>query len=213
VTRPAARQRASRLGPLPAAEWTPEERELLRGGLARADRYLSGEPDAPPMPPILGLLARHPRIGGPWLAFSGTLLDGGTLGPGDRELLILRVGWRTRCRYQWAQHVGIGQAAGLTPEQIAAVPDGPGAGVWTDRQRDLLLAADQLLNEHVIDDGTWERLAARLDERQLLELTFVVGSYACLAMVLNSAGLEPAAGSDLHAVPVRHAAQGSERIQ
>jgi alkylhydroperoxidase family enzyme len=176
--------------------WTPEDRELLRGGLARADRYLSGDADAPPMPAILGLLARHPRIGGPWLAFSGTLLDAGTLRPDDRELLILRVAWRTSCQYEWAQHVGIGQAAGLSPEQIAAVADDPGSGTWTGYQRDLLLAVDQLLDDHVIDDGTWERLAAHLDERQLLELTFVIGSYACLAMVLNSAGLEPPAGPD-----------------
>jgi AhpD family alkylhydroperoxidase len=180
-----------RLRPLPAAQWTAEDRELLRGGLARADRYLTGDADAPPVPPILGLFARHPRIAGPWLAFSGTLLDGGTLSPDDRELLILRVGWRTHCGYEWDQHVRIGQDAGLTPEQIAAVRDGADCGIWTDRQRDLLRAADQMLDDHVIDDGTWERLAAHLDERQLLELTFVVGSYACLAMVLNSAGLEP----------------------
>jgi len=34
-------------------------------------------------------------------------------------------------------------------------------------------------------------LAAHFDKRQLLEICFVVGSYACLAMVLNSAGLIP----------------------
>jgi alkylhydroperoxidase family enzyme len=179
--------------PLPAGEWTQEERGLLSGNLARADRYLSGDADAPPMPAILGLFARHPQVTAPWLAFSGTLLDRGTLDPRDRELLILRVGARTSCRYEWAQHVGIGQAAGLTPGQIAAVADGPCSPVWTGRERDLLLAADQLLDDHVIDDRTWERLAACLDERQLLELTFVVGSYACLAMVLNSAGLAPPA--------------------
>src|SRR5262249_38957663 len=82
-------------------------------------------------------------------------------------------------------------------------PDGAQSEVWTDHQRNLLRAADQLLDDHVIDDGTWERLAAQLDERQLLELTFVVGSYACLAMVLNSAGLEPPAGPDLPAGPPR----------
>jgi len=181
----------SRVTPLPAAEWTQAERELLSGNLARADRYLSGEPDAPPMPAILGLFARHPRVTGPWLAFSGTLLDAGTLEPRDRELLILRVAARARSHYEWAQHVRIAAAAGLTSRQITAVPDGPGAPGWTDRQRDLLNAADQLLDDHVIDDATWARLAAFLDERQLLELAFVVGSYACLAMVLNSVGLEP----------------------
>jgi 4-carboxymuconolactone decarboxylase len=197
VTRPAA----ARLGPLPVAMWTQEERALLRGNLPRADQYLSGDPGAPPMPPILGLLARHPQVGGAWLAFGAVLLDAGTLDPRDRELLILRISWRTQCRYEWAQHVGIGLAEGLTREQVDAVPDGAAAGIWTDGQRDLVRAADELLDDHVIHDGTWERLAARFDERQLLELAFVIGSYACLAMVLNSVGLpppgEPDVGSEL----------------
>jgi AhpD family alkylhydroperoxidase len=187
------------MGPLPVSEWTEEDRELLRGNLPRADRYLSGEADAPPMPAILGLFARHSRVGAPWLAFSGTLLDDGALDPRDRELLILRVGHRTGCRYQWAQHVGMAETAGLTLEQIAAVAAGAAtdaAAVWTDRDRDLLRAVDQLVDDHVIDDATWARLVTHLDERQLLELTFVVGSYVCLAMVLNSVGLEPAALPD-----------------
>jgi alkylhydroperoxidase family enzyme len=198
----------TRVAPLPAAEWTQEERDLLCGNLARADRYLSGDPDAPPMPAILGLFARHPRVTAPWLAFSGTLLDAGTLDPRDRELLILRVAARARSRYEWVQHVVIGQAAGLTQEQVAGVAEGPQSGIWTARQRDLLHAADQLLDDHVIDDATWARLAARFDERQLLELTFVVGSYACLAMVLNSAGLEPPAGQPPAGTPSDHTKGG-----
>lgn len=187
---------APRMRPLPIAEWAEEERELLRGNMARADRYLTGAADAPPVPSILGLFARHPRLSAPWLAFSGTLLDDGTLDPRDRELLILRVGHRTGCRYQWAQHVGMARAAGLEPEQIAALRDGADTGTWSERDRDILLAADQLVDGHTIDDALWERLAGRFDERRLLELLFVVGSYVCLAMVLNSVGLEPSNGSD-----------------
>ncbi|MFB4297578.1 carboxymuconolactone decarboxylase family protein [Actinomadura sp. NTSP31] len=184
------------------AEWAEEERELLRGNMARADRYLTGDADAPPLPSILGLFARHPRLGASWLAFSGMLLDDGTLDPRDRELLILRVGWRTRCRYQWAQHVGMAQAAGLAPEQVAAVPEGAAAEIWTERDRDILRAVDQLVDGHTVDDATWERLAGHFDERRLLELLFAVGGYTCLAIVLNSVGLEPAGGPDPETVPV-----------
>jgi 4-carboxymuconolactone decarboxylase len=196
------------MGPLPVAEWAEEERELLRGQLDRADRYLTGDADAPPMPPILGLFARHPRLGASWLGYSAALLDDGTLDPRDRELLILRVGWRTRCRYQWAQHVQMARAAGLTPAQIEAVPDGAAAELWTERDRDILRATDQLVADNVIDDATWERLAAHFDDRQLLELLFVVGSYLCLALVLNSVGLVPTAGPAPHAGPITGAVPG-----
>ncbi|WP_018505869.1 carboxymuconolactone decarboxylase family protein [Parafrankia discariae] len=185
-----------RLPPLPVAEWTEEDRDLLRGNLARADRYLSGAADAPPMPPILGLFARHSQVGARWLAFNGTLIESGTLSPRDRELLILRVGARTGCRYQWAEHLRMAQAAGLTFDQVSAVREGASAPLWSERDRDLLCAADQLVDDHVLDDALWEALASRFDERQLLEVIFVVGSYVCLAMLLNSVGLLPATGAD-----------------
>jgi 4-carboxymuconolactone decarboxylase len=179
-----------RLRPLPAAEWTEQERVLLRGRLERADHYLSGEPDAPPIPPILGLLARHPRVGGSWLAFSGTLMDRASLTERDRELLILRVGHRTGSRYLSLQHVNLGLAAGLTPQEVHALGGGSETHDWCDRDRTLIRAADELVDRHVLSDATWLGLSAAFDEQQLLELLFVIGSYVCLAMVLNSVGLE-----------------------
>jgi 4-carboxymuconolactone decarboxylase len=187
-----------RLRPLPAVEWTEQERGLLRGGLARADHYLSGEPDSLPIPPILGLLARHPRVGGAWLAFSGALIDRASLTERDRELLILRVGHRTSCRYLSMQHSDMGRAAGLTPDEVRALGGASETHGWCDRDRTLIGAADELVDHHVLTDATWLGLSAALDEQQLLELLFVVGSYVCLAMVLNSAGLETAS-TDLEA--------------
>jgi AhpD family alkylhydroperoxidase len=159
--------------------------------LAVADRYLSGLPDAPPMPGILGLLGHHPSLAANWLALSGGLLEHPALEPCDRELLILRVSWRTQCRYEWEQHARMAEECGLSAAQVAAAVDDPAAQVWSDRQRDLLMAADQMIESYRIDDATWRRLATTFDEQQLLELLFVVGSYLCLALVLNSAGLEP----------------------
>ena len=53
---------------------------------------------------------------------------------------------------------------------------------------------DQLVDHFRIDDDTWARLAAQLDERQLVEVAFVVGTYACLAMLFNSVGIQLEAG-------------------
>jgi alkylhydroperoxidase family enzyme len=105
--------------------------------------------------------------------------------------MILRVAWRTRSLYEWLQHVRLARQLGIDAGQIEAIPRGAGAGVWTALESDLLSATDQLLDRHRIDDATWARLAAHFDARQLVELAFVVGSYACLAMLFNSAGLQP----------------------
>ncbi len=185
-----------RLEPLAAEEWGPEAREMLRGRLAVADKYLSGLPDAPPLPGILGLFGHHPSLAANWLAFSAGLIENPVLAPCDRELLILRVSWRTQCHYEWAQHVGMAENAGLTPLHVAAVAGDAGATVWSDRQSDMLSATDQMVEDHRIDDATWRRLARYFDEQQLLEFLFVVGSYLCLALVLNCAGLGPDRDAD-----------------
>lgn len=183
----------SRLPPISGGELADGARDLLRGNLARADQYLTGAPDAPPMPPILELLARHPRIGAPWLSFSASLLDEGSLRDRDRELLILRVAFRTDCEYLKAQHVPMARASGLAAMQLDAVGDFQARSPWDDRDQTLLEAADELISQHTIKDPTWDRLAESFDEQQLLEILFVVGSYTCLSMVLNAVGLEAAA--------------------
>jgi 4-carboxymuconolactone decarboxylase len=182
-----------RLAVLPTAEWGEQERAFLRGHLASADKYLSADPDGPAIPPILGLLARHPRLGGAWLSLSGVLLDDSSLAVRDRELLILRVGHRTDNRYLWSQHLAMGAEAGLGPDDLRALGAGPATDHWSERDLHLVDAVDELIDQQALSDETWRGLRAFFDEQQLLELLFLVGSYACLAMVLNSVGLEPQA--------------------
>lgn len=190
MTRP-----ASRLLPLSAHSLGAEQRDLLRGKLRAADRYLSGAPDAPPLPAVLGLLAHHPGIAGPWLALSSALLDEPVLDARVRELAVLRVGWLTQCSYIWTQHIQMGLKAGLSLGDIAALGTVQDPR-WDGGDLDVLRAVDQLVESQTIDDRTWERLTERFDEQQLLEVLFVVGSWACMAMVFNSVGLEPDAGTD-----------------
>ncbi|MBO2447702.1 carboxymuconolactone decarboxylase family protein [Actinomadura barringtoniae] len=186
-----------RLAPLAPEQWDEPTRTQLRGHVKRIDQYLSGAPGAPRMPNVLGVLGHHARLAGAWLNYNGVLLDDPTLEPCHRELMILRVAWRTGSVYEWVQHARIAARLGVTAEQIEALADtGPGGdgwagtGPWTHLEALLLHAADQLIDRCAIGDATWAALETHLDARQLLEVPFVVGSYLCLAMVFNSVGLE-----------------------
>jgi alkylhydroperoxidase family enzyme len=142
------------------------------------------------MPGALGLFAHHVDIGAAWMAFNEVLAgDKSTLEPQVRELAILRVAWKCEANYEWMQHARIGRHAGLTTEQLYAIPDGPGATVWSPLERSLLTAADEIVDERRIRAGTWAALSEHLDAPQLLELCFVIGSYLCFAAVTNSVGL------------------------
>jgi 4-carboxymuconolactone decarboxylase len=185
---------APRFTPLAIDDWLAEDRALLRGKLPAADRYLSDDAGAARLPNILGLFGHHPRLAAQWLGWNASLLEISTLAPRLRELVILRVAWRTQCQYEWAQHELMGRDAGMTEDEVAAVA---GRGwPWDGVERDLLDATDQVIEGFRVGDETWERLSGRFDHEELLELLFLVGSYCALAQVLNSVHLPPDPGPD-----------------
>src|ERR1041384_3456954 len=61
------------------------------------------------VPQVFLLLMRHRTLFRPWLRFAARLMPYGTLDRRDTELVILRVGWNCRSRYERGQHVAIGQ--------------------------------------------------------------------------------------------------------
>jgi 4-carboxymuconolactone decarboxylase len=187
----------TRLAPVPFAEWDDHTRDVLLSHLRRPELYLSGAPDAPPMPVVLELFAHHLPLSETWLPFTDMLAgDQSALEPRVRELLIVRVAWRTQSGYEWGQHARMGRDAGLTDEQLRAVTEGPAAAVWTPLERALLTAADEIIDEFSISATTWDTLSSSFEPAQLFELLFVIGGYLCLAGVLNSIGLrgDPPAG-------------------
>lgn len=180
----------SRLDPLPRCEWAPDLAAFVAGFRADvgAGRTEAGRASGAN---LLGTLARHPELTTAFLTFNGHVLYGTTLTPRQRELLVLRVARLRRSDYEWAQHVLLGRAAGLTDEEIARITSGPDAEGWAPLDRLLLIAADELLAEGSLNDGTWQALSGRLDERQVMDVVFTVGTYALVAMALRTFGVEP----------------------
>lgn len=160
----------SRIQPLPYAEWDIEALSVLSPGRK--------------LPPnnVLGLLARHPALARAFLTFNAHLLTASTLPARTRELAILRIAWRRRCRYEWAQHVQIARRAGITDEEIAEIR----AGAATLISR----AVDELDDDSCLSEETYRALAAELDDRQLMDLVFTIGTYGLLAVAFNTFGVE-----------------------
>ena len=177
------RLKTPRVPPLPVDQIDPE----LRKSLALGD----------PPGPVLNIfrtLAQHPKLMKRWLVFGSHVLGRSTLPPRERELVILRIGWLCRSAYEWGQHVKIGELVGLTPAEIERIPrgaDGPG---WSELDRALLRATDELHADAFISDATWAALSKHLDTRQLIDLVFAVGQYNLVSMALNTLGVQPEPG-------------------
>jgi alkylhydroperoxidase family enzyme len=137
---------------------------------------------------IFTTLVRAEGLTRRWLPFGGKLLSG-KIPARDRELLILRTGWNCRSEYEWAQHVVLGRAAGLTDEEIRRVASASG-GAWSHFDSALLAAADELHQDWCIGDTTWASLSEVYDTQQLIEVPMLVGHYHMVAMTLNSLGVQ-----------------------
>jgi alkylhydroperoxidase family enzyme len=173
-----------RLPPADPAQLNP----LLRGFLAIAGRVTGGPP-----PHIFSTLARHPALFVSWLVFAGRLMPRGRLPRQETELVILRVAWNCANRYEWNHHERIGRRVGLTEAEIDRIPSGPDADGWSERRRAMLAAADEIHADGRVSDATWEALRDLLDDRELIELTMLVGHYEMVAATISTLGIQPEA--------------------
>ena len=159
--------------------WTDAQRAIL------APRERNGR--------VMGVwstCAQAPELCQAWLEFTDYLLQDSSLPLRDRELLILRIGYLNGGAYEWAAHRGLALSVGITEEELQQITEGPEAAGWNQWDATLLRAADELHDNALISDSTWEILAARYDTRQMMELVFTVGQYNLVAMYLNSLGVQ-----------------------
>ncbi|GCB52591.1 carboxymuconolactone decarboxylase family protein [Streptomyces sp. NL15-2K] len=168
----------TRLDPVPYAEWDQDAIFPMTGGRTV------------PHANSISFLLNHPELTKAFLTLSTHLAAKSTLPAKLRELAILRIAWRRRCRYEWAQHVAGARRKGATEDEIAAVR----AGADTLLNR----AVDELDRDSRLSDATYAALAEEegLDDRQMMDLVFTVGGYGTLAMAFNTFEVELEDGLD-----------------
>lgn len=178
---------------LPVTDPSPEVLDLYEKGGLRA-------PDGSTLN-IFATLAHHPKLLRRWLVFASHVLAKSTLTPRDRELAILRVGVVCDAPYEFGQHHVIAQRCDISLEEIERVKVGPDDLAWSDHDRAILRATDELHHDSRISDATWATLSKAYDTEQLLDLVFAIGNYHLVSFALNSCGVQLDAGipDTLHA--------------
>jgi alkylhydroperoxidase family enzyme len=141
---------------------------------------------------IFRTLARNKPLYKGFLGLGGHLLGGTGLPAREREIVILRTGFRAGSEYEFGQHTRIGRDAGLSDAEISRAADA-GEGEWDDGDAALVAMVDELCDADVVTDATWDRLSSRWNDEQLLELLVLAGYYRLVSGLLNSVGvaLEP----------------------
>jgi len=167
-----------RLEPIEQDDWNDEQKELLDKQSIRGS-----------VPNIFKTLIHHEKLAKRWLVFASHILSKSSLKPRDREIAILRTGCLADSNYEWGQHVLIGQEAGLSMKEINNIKDGSQTGSWSKHEHYILKACEELHENVILTEETWNGLSETLNSEQLLDLIFTVGQYRMLAGMLNSVGV------------------------
>lgn len=169
-----------------------EGREVLDAALAFRAKLLLGmfgkvSPiGTADIPQIFTTLLCYPSLFEKTCNLSLKLYGNGTLTPRDRELVVLRLTWLCQAPYAWGEHVPQAKAAGISSEEIERVTVGSAASGWSEHERALMRATEELRGDAMISDATWNTLSNRLDDRQLFELTVLVGQFTLVAYYQNA---------------------------
>ena len=139
---------------------------------------------------IFAVLARHPKLLKRFNLLGGFLLNKGLLPARERELVILRIGWNAKAVYEFGQHTIIGRQVGVTDEEISALTRARDSHPWSTGDAALIAMSDELSDDDCVSDATWELLATRWSEAELVELLIVAGFYRLVSGFLNSAGVQ-----------------------
>lgn len=154
-----------------------------RGLLFRAISGLSRFFGRPELPNVFPMLNTNRRLFWPWLFFASRLMPFGRLSNRDRELIILRVGFNCRSRYEFAQHLEIAQRLGVSDAEILS--SSQDAKLCRDSKlQALYLACDQICDKQPITPEVWQELSRHYDAKRLVEILMLIGHYQMVAALL-----------------------------
>lgn len=167
-----------------AAEVQETTRQLIIGIGGHADMPT---PPVEVIPEIMFTLCRFPAL---WQAVMDVTkpLQGpeSRLPPRDRKIAILRTGWLCQAPYEFGEHVVQARRMGFTEEEIDAIVVGSGAVIWSDHERAILEAVEELHESAMVGDKTWAALAKTFDDHQMFELLILIGQFTATAYFQNS---------------------------
>jgi 4-carboxymuconolactone decarboxylase len=141
---------------------------------------------------VYKLLLHTPALAECWLNLIGaarykTALDGRL-----REIVIVRVGYLNRTRYVVNQHVPeLTTPEGMTQQECDALADWHNTKLFSARECAALAYADAMTREIDVPDAVFDALGPHFNERQIVELTVLIGTYNMHTRVFMALKIDP----------------------
>jgi 4-carboxymuconolactone decarboxylase len=141
---------------------------------------------------VYRLLLHSPALAESWLAYNNavrwrTALDGRL-----REIAIIRVAHLNGATYVVKQHVPeLALAEGLTLAECDALADWQPSAFFDARERAALAYIDATTRDIAVPDAVFAPLRDHFTERQIVEVTVLVGTYNMHTRVFRALAIDP----------------------
>ena len=140
---------------------------------------------------VYRMLLNAPPLAESWFNHSNAVRWRTTLSARLREIVIVRIGHLAQCDYVLRQHVpSLALADGLSMDECNALADWHGSQFFDARERAALAYADAVTRDIVVPDEVFAPVRHQFDDRQIVELTVLIGSYNMNARVLRALELD-----------------------
>jgi 4-carboxymuconolactone decarboxylase len=141
---------------------------------------------------IYRLMLHSPALANAWFDLNQAVRYGTEIDGQSRELAVIRVAILNEVEYvQRAHGPAYALKEGLTPEQVNALADWQASKLFSDSQRALLAYTDAMTRQIDVPDGVFVEVRKHFSERQVVELTMLIGAYNMLTRFLKALRVDP----------------------
>jgi 4-carboxymuconolactone decarboxylase len=141
---------------------------------------------------IYRLMLHSPALANAWFDLNQAVRYGTEIDGQSRELAVIRVAILNGVEYvQRAHGPAYALQEGLTPEQVTALLDWRASQLFNAQQRALLAYTDAMTENIEVTDDVFDNARQHFSERQIVELTLLIGAYNMLTRFLKALKVDP----------------------
>jgi alkylhydroperoxidase family enzyme len=143
---------------------------------------------------IYRLMLHSPALANAWFDLNQAVRYGTEIDGQSRELAVIRVAILNEVEYVVRAHgPAYALKEGLTPEQVDALANWQPSKLFSEKQRALLAYTDAMTREISVVDAVFAEIRKHFSERQVVELTMLIGAYNMLTRFLQALKVDPEA--------------------
>ncbi len=127
---------------------------------------------------VYKLLLHSPPLAESWFDHLNQVRWGTQLSGRLREIVIIRIGYLNKVDYVLGQHVPkLAEAEGLSVAECDALADWKDDGTFSAEECAALAFADAMTRDVAVPDDVFDALRDHFDERRIVELAILIGTY------------------------------------